>query len=83
MNCFGESPNKIHIGGLSNVFKSEGCPQIKQIFCLETVFIHGIRMCEEVGEDSRHGIGHVDIRVGIMNLLKCVWLALHVHLGGK
>ena len=61
MNCFGESPNKIHLGGLSNVFISEGCPQIKQIFCLETVFIHGISMCEGVGEDLRHGIGHVDI----------------------
>ena len=55
---------QIHIGGLSNVFISEGCPQIKQIFCLDTIFIHGISMCEGVGEDSRHGIGHVDIRVG-------------------
>ena len=55
---------QIHLGGLSNVFISEGCPQIKQIFCLDTIFIHGISMCEGVGEDSRHGIGHVDIRVG-------------------
>ena len=55
---------QIHLGGLSNVFISEGCPQIKQIFCLDTIFIHGISMCEGVGEDSRHGIGHVDIQVG-------------------
>ena len=54
---------QIHLGGLSNVFVSEGCPQIKQIFCLETISIHGISMCEGVVEDSRHGIGHVDIRV--------------------
>ena len=55
---------QIHLRGLSNIFISEGCPQIKQIFCLDTNFIHGISMCEGVGEDSRHGIGHVDIRVG-------------------
>ena len=52
---------QIHLGGLSNVFISEGCPQLKQIFLLKTIFIHGISMCEGVGEDSRHGIGHVDI----------------------
>ena len=55
---------QIHLEGLSNEFISEGCPQKKQIFCLDTIFIHGISMCEEVDEDSRHGIEHVDIRVG-------------------
>ena len=40
-------------------------------------------MCEGVGEDSRHGIGHVDIRVGIMNSLECVCLPLHEHVGGE
>ena len=74
---------QIHLGGLSNVFKSEGFPQINQIFCSETIFIHGISMCERVGEDSKHGIGHVDIRVGIMNSLECVCLPLHEHLGGE
>ena len=67
---------QIHLGGLFNVFISEGYPQIKQIFCLETVFIHGISMCEGVGEDSRHEIGHVDIRVGIMNSLECVCFSI-------
>ena len=58
----------IYIGGL---------PANKtNIFCLETVFIHGISMCEEVGENSRHGIGHVDIRVGIMNSLECVCFSI-------
>ena len=33
-------------------------------------------MCEGVGEDSRHGIGHVGIRVGIMNFLECVCFSI-------
>ena len=80
---FWKVTQQIHLGGLSNVFISEGCPQLKQIFCLETLFIHGINICEGVGEDSRHEIGHVGIRVGIMNSLECVYFPLHVHLGGE
>ena len=38
--------------------------------------MHDISMCEGVGEDSRHGIGHVDIRVGIMNSLECVCFSI-------
>ena len=38
-------------------------------------------MCEGVGEDSRHEIGYIDIRVGIMNSLECVCLSLHEYLG--
>ena len=74
---------QIHLGGLSNIFISEGCPQIKQIFFLETIFIHSISMCEGVGEDSRHEIGHVDIRVGIMNSLECVCFPLYEYLDGE
>ena len=35
-------------------------------FCLENnVFLaFGLGICEGVGEDSRHGIGQVDIQVG-------------------
>ena len=35
-------------------------------FCFENdVFLaFGLSMCEGVGEDSRHGIGRVDIQVG-------------------
>ena len=41
-------------------------------------------MCEGVGGDSRHGAWHVDIRVGLcIILLECVYLSLHVHLGGE
>ena len=35
-------------------------------FCLKIVFLlaFALGMCEGVGEDSRHGFGHVDIQVG-------------------
>ena len=44
-------------------------------------------MCEGVGKDSRHRAWHVDIHVEIyrvlLNVCRCVNMALHVHLGGK
>ena len=51
------SMSTIYIGGLST--------HKTNIFVLEMIFIHGTIMCEGVGEDSRHGIRHVDIQVGI------------------
>ena len=66
MNCFGELPNK---------FASEGSPiyllklgmmfSRTKTFCFKNyIFLtFGLGMCEGVGEDSRHGIGHVDIQV--------------------
>ena len=57
-------------------FTSEGSPiylsklgmmfSRTKTFCFENdVFLaFGLGMCEGVGEDSRHGIGHVDIQVG-------------------
>ena len=33
----------------------------------------GLSICEGVGEDSRHGIGHVDIQVG-----SCIFLSVIV-----
>ena len=65
---------QIHLGGLLDLFISEGCPQLKQIFLLKTIFIHGISMCEGVSDDSRHGIGHVHIQVGscfCLNVFGC------------
>ena len=32
----------------------------------------GLGICEGVGEDSRHGIGHVDIPVGSLNCLNVI-----------
>ena len=64
MNCFRELPNKFtsedyptyYIGGLSSIKTN--------IFVWKMIFIHGLGMCEGVGEDSRKGIRHVDIQVG-------------------
>ena len=64
MNCFGELSNKfasdgspIYLPKLSSMFSRT------KTFCFEncTFLTFGLGMCEEVGEDSRHGIGHVDI----------------------
>ena len=42
------------------------CFQEQKAFVLKTVFLlaFGLGICEGVGEDSRHGIEHVDIQVG-------------------
>ena len=47
----------------------------KKAFVLKTVILlaFGLGMCEGVGEDSRHGIGHVDIQVG-----SCIFLSVIV-----
>ena len=44
-------------------------------FVLKTIFLlaFGLGMCEGVGEDSRYGIGHVDIQVG-----SCICLSVIV-----
>ena len=49
------------------------CFQEQKPFVLKTVFLlaFGLGMCEGVGEDSRHGIGHVDIQVG-----SCIFLSV-------
>ena len=56
-----------------------GLSSIKtNIFVLKKmIFIHGLGMCEGVGEDSRNGIGHVDIRVGScigLNVFGCHYI---------
>ena len=64
-------------------FTSKGCPiylpklgsvfSKTKIFCFENcIFLtFGLGMCEGVGEDSRHEIGHVDIQVG-----SCIFLSV-------
>ena len=51
------------------------CFQEQKAFVLKTVFLlaFGLGMCEEVDEDSTHGIGHVDIQVG-----SCICLSVIV-----
>ena len=47
------------------------CFQEQIDFILKTVILLALSLgiCEGVGEDSGHGIGHVDIRVGSCNCL--------------
>ena len=67
----------IRLRGLSNKFyrNSVGSFREQKAFVLKTVFLHafGLGMFEGVGEDSRHGIGHVDIQVG-----SCIYLSVIV-----
>ena len=57
----------IRLGGLSNKFYRNSVVSFREQknFVLKTVFLlaFGLGMCEGVDEDSRHGIGHVDIQV--------------------
>ena len=47
----------------------------QKVFVLKTMILlaFGLGICEGVGEDSRHGIGHVDIQVG-----SCICLSVIV-----
>ena len=68
---------------ITQQFTSEGCPLYLPKFgskflrtktcCFENCILlaFGLGMCEGVGEDSRHGIGHVDIQVG-----SCIFLSV-------
>ena len=59
---------QILLRGLSNKFYRNSVVsfQEQKTFVFKIVFLlaFGLGMCEGVGEDSRHGIGHVDIHVG-------------------
>ena len=65
----------IRLGGLSNRFyrNSVVCFREQKPF----VLTFGLGMCERVGDDSRHGIGHVDIQVGscvFLNVFGCHYM---------
>ena len=64
MNCFGELPNKFTSEDCLTYLYRRVAHNSNKYFGLKTIFIHDISMCEGVGEDSRHAIGHVDIQVG-------------------
>ena len=59
---------QIRLRGLSNKFYRNSVVSFREqkAFVLKTAFslVFGLGMCERVGVDSRHGIGHVDIQVG-------------------
>ena len=67
----------IRLGGLSNKFYRNSVVSFREqkAFVLKTVYFltFGLGMCEGVGEDSRNGIGHVDIQVG-----SCICLSVIV-----
>ena len=66
-DCFGELPSNSPRRVIQYIYRNSivGFREQKP-FVLKTVFLlaFGLGMCEGVGEDSRHGIGHVDIQVG-------------------
>ena len=68
---------KIRLGGLSNKFYRNSVVSFREqkAFVLKTVILlaFDLGMCEGVGEDSRHGIVHVDIQVG-----SCIFLVVIV-----
>ena len=67
----------IHLGGLSNKFYRNSVVSFREqkAFVLKTIILlaFGLGMCEGGGEDSRHGIGYVDIQVG-----SCICLSVIV-----
>ena len=84
----------IHLGGLSNRFyrNSVLCFQEQKPFVLKTVFFsHLAWACvkESVrAQEVKKGcvtFSSISCRYSsrIMRLLECIWLPLHVHLGGE
>ena len=74
-DCFGalsiNSPRRVvqYIYRISVVSFRE-----QKAFFLKTMILlaFGLGMCEGVGEDSGHGIGHVDTRIGSCNCLDVI-----------
>ena len=75
-DCFRELPNNSPRRVVQCIYLNSVVSFREQkSFVLKTVFLlaFGLGRCEEVGEDSRHGIGHVDIQVG-----SCICLSVIV-----
>ena len=73
-DCFGKFSNQFDLEG-SPIFLPNFSSEFSRTksLCIENwIFLlaFGLGMCEGVGEDSGHGIGHVDIQVGSCNCLK-------------
>ena len=66
---FASEDSPIYLSKLGSVFSRT------KTFCFknDVFLIFGLGMCEGVGEDSRHEIGHVDIQVG-----SCIFLSVIV-----
>ena len=75
-DCFGELPSNSPRRVVQYIYRnSVVCFREQTTFVWKTVVLlaFGLGMCEGVGEDSRHGIGHVDIQVG-----SCIYLSVIV-----
>ena len=59
-NQFASEGSLIFLSNLGSIFSRTAGFVLKILIFL----IHGLGKCEGVGEDSRHGNGHVDIQVG-------------------
>ena len=68
---------QIRLGGLSNKIYQNSIVRFREqkAFVLKIVILLAffLGMCEGLGEDSRHGIGHVDIQVG-----SCIFLGVTI-----
>ena len=67
MNSFGGLSNNSPRRVVQYIYRNSVVSFREQkAFVLKTVILlaFGLGMCEGVGEDSRHGIEHVDIQVG-------------------
>ena len=66
---------QIRLRGLSIKFYRNSVVsfRVQKAFVLKIVFLlaFGLGMCEGVGEDSKHGFGHVDIQVR-----SCIYLSV-------
>ena len=93
MDCFEELSNKFASEGIPIYLSKLGSTfsRTKTFYFKNSVFLTlGLGMRERVSEGSRHGSGWVTFSSiscrhssRIMYLLECVWLPLHVHLGGE
>ena len=75
-DCFGTLSSNLLRRVVQYIFRiSVVSFQEQKAFVLKTVILlaFGLGMCEGVGEDSGHGIGHVDIQVG-----SCICLSVFV-----
>ena len=67
MNCSKDSPTHSPRRVVQYFYRNSVVSfQEQKAFVLKTVILlaFGLGMCEGVGENSGHGIGHIDIRVG-------------------
>ena len=66
INCFGRFSNTFALNGSPILLPKFDSVFLRTSFVLKTVILlaFGLGICEGAGEDSGHGFGHVDIRVG-------------------